>query len=117
MMVPELLMLAGERPRCSSLKIREVGRGIVYFGSARFEPGTPLYEKAKDLARRLAATLQCPSWSGGGKGIMGAVTHGAIHGCVRRATGDGNFVLCNTECRVTVFTQNPLKSSQQQKTS
>ncbi|GHP03802.1 hypothetical protein PPROV_000255700 [Pycnococcus provasolii] len=60
------------------------GRGIVYFGSARFEPGTPLYEKAKDLARRLAATLQCPSWSGGGKGIMGAVTHGAIHGCVRR---------------------------------
>ena len=64
--------------------IREVGRGIVYFGSARFEPGTPLYEKAKDLARRLAATLQCPSWSGGGKGIMGAVTHGAIHGCVRR---------------------------------
>ena len=77
-------MLAGERPRCSSLKIREVGRGIVYFGSARFEPGTPLYEKAKDLARRLAATLQCPSWSGGGKGIMGAVTHGAIHGCVRR---------------------------------
>jgi len=57
--------------------IREVGRGIVYFGSARFEPGTPLYEKAKDLARRLAATLQCPSWSGGGKGIMGAVTHGA----------------------------------------
>lgn len=56
--------------------IKEVGRGVVYFGSARFEPGTPLHEQSKELARRVALLLKVPAWSGGGRGIMGAVTHG-----------------------------------------
>lgn len=60
--------------------INEVGRGIVYFGSARFLPGSELYEKGKDLAKQVAQLLKVPAWSGGGKGMMGAVTHGCREG-------------------------------------
>jgi predicted Rossmann-fold nucleotide-binding protein len=60
--------------------IKEIGRGVVYFGSARFEPGSKLYEEGKALSTRVAKLLKVPAWSGGGKGMMGAVTHGTKAG-------------------------------------
>ena len=76
------LMLGSGRALASEIRgcfegINEVGRGVVYFGSARFQPGTPLYEEARKLAASVAKLLKVPAWSGGGKGMMGAVTHGA----------------------------------------
>jgi len=75
------LMLGSGRALAQEIRgcfegINEVGRGIVYFGSARFEPGSELYEKGKALAKSVAELLKVPAWSGGGKGMMGAVTHG-----------------------------------------
>ncbi len=60
--------------------INEVGRGVVYFGSARFMPGSELYEEGRALAKSVAELLKVPAWSGGGKGMMGAVTQGGKEG-------------------------------------
>eukprot|EP00898_Chlorokybus_atmophyticus_P006747 jgi/Chlat1/7073/Chrsp57S06773 len=61
------------------LLILPIGRGAVYFGSARFTPSHPFYARARELAGAVARLLDTPAWSGGGKGMMGAVTEGA-HG-------------------------------------
>ena len=79
------LMLGSGRALAHELRgcfegINEVGRGVVYFGSARFTPGTELYEKGKQLAKDVAKLLKVPAWSGGWKGMMGAVTHGCREG-------------------------------------
>ena len=75
------LMLGSGRALAQEIRgcfegINEVGRGVVYFGSARFLPGSELYEKGKALAKDVAELLKVPAWSGGGKGMMGAVTEG-----------------------------------------
>ena len=75
------LMIASGRALANEVRgcfeaINEVGLGVVYFGSARFQPGSKLYEEGKALSKEVATLLKVPAWSGGGKGMMGAVTHG-----------------------------------------
>jgi len=46
------LMLGSGRALAAEVRgcfetIKEIGRGVVYFGSARFEPGSKLYEEGK----------------------------------------------------------------------
>lgn len=53
------------------------GRGIVYFGSARTEPGEPFYEQARELGRETFKLLGSTSWSGAGPGQMQAALEGA----------------------------------------
>lgn len=54
----------------------DVGKAVTIFGSARLKPGHPYYEKAEQLARRLA---ECDYTviTGGGPGIMEAGNKGA----------------------------------------
>ncbi|MBW2526556.1 MAG: LOG family protein [Deltaproteobacteria bacterium] len=49
---------------------------VSIFGSARIEPGEPLYQEVKELARRLAE-LGCDIVTGGGPGLMQAANEGA----------------------------------------
>jgi uncharacterized protein (TIGR00730 family) len=48
---------------------------VTLFGSARIAPGDPIYEQAKELARRLAAS-GCDIVTGGGPGLMQAANEG-----------------------------------------
>jgi len=50
---------------------------VSIFGSARTAPGTPEYNKVKDLAAALAA-LGCDIITGGGPGMMQAANEGAM---------------------------------------
>jgi uncharacterized protein (TIGR00730 family) len=52
---------------------------VTLFGSARLQPGTPAYEKVKDLAAGLAA-MGCDIITGGGPGLMQAANEGAVAG-------------------------------------
>jgi hypothetical protein len=49
---------------------------VTIFGSARAEPGTPVYEQVKSLAHELAA-MGCDVVTGGGPGLMQAANEGA----------------------------------------
>ncbi|MDD5750930.1 MAG: LOG family protein [Candidatus Peribacteraceae bacterium] len=53
------------------------GRGVVYFGSARTEPGDSFYEQARELGRETYLLLGSTSWSGAGPGQMQAALEGA----------------------------------------
>ena len=53
------------------------GRGVVYFGSARTEAGSPFYEQARELGREVYRLLKSTSWSGAGPGQMQAALEGA----------------------------------------
>ena len=50
---------------------------VTIFGSARIEPGMPIYEDVRKLARELAR-LGCDIVTGGGPGLMQAANAGAI---------------------------------------
>ncbi len=52
---------------------------VTIFGSARLQPGTPAYEKVKELAAGLAA-MGCDIITGGGPGLMQAANEGAVAG-------------------------------------
>ena len=56
--------------------LAEVGAGIAIFGSARTKEDDPMYESARDLARRLARS-GFAIITGGGPGIMEAANRGA----------------------------------------
>ena len=66
-----------EMSRCFDLVERH-GRGAVYLGSARVGETHPHYARSRELAREVATTLGCTTWSGLGPGIMDAVTRGAL---------------------------------------
>ncbi len=51
-------------------------KSITFFGSARFKPGTPWFEKARDLSHRLSKD-DFDIITGGGPGIMEAANRGA----------------------------------------
>lgn len=64
--------------RCYAL-IEKVGRGVVYYGSARLQANSPHYIKARELGGRIATLLDTSAtWSGGGPGLMMAATQGAM---------------------------------------
>jgi len=50
---------------------------VTIFGSARLQPGTPVYESVKQLAAGLT-DLGCDIISGGGPGLMQAANEGAL---------------------------------------
>ncbi len=50
--------------------INRNGRGIVYLGSARLKPGSPMYEQSRELGREVYRLLGSTSWSGAGPGMM-----------------------------------------------
>jgi uncharacterized protein (TIGR00730 family) len=56
--------------------LREITRGVSIFGSARVPPGTPVYNLARDVARRLG-DAGFTIITGGGPGIMEAANRGA----------------------------------------
>lgn len=57
--------------------IERVGRGTVFFGSARTAPGEPDYEDTKELGRETFLLLGSPTWTGAGPGQMEAPHMGA----------------------------------------
>jgi len=66
-----------------------VGPCVTVFGSARFPPGHPWYELAREVGRRLAAA-GFTVMTGGGPGIMEAANRGARE-------GGGLSIGCNIE--------------------
>lgn len=57
--------------------LQEMGWGVSVFGSARLRPGSPYYEQAETLGRRLAEAGLAVI-AGGGPGIMEAANKGAF---------------------------------------
>ncbi|KAK2075722.1 hypothetical protein QBZ16_001463 [Prototheca wickerhamii] len=58
--------------------IERLGRGVVYYGSARLRRDSPHWADAADLGARVARLLgPVTTWSGGGPGMMQAVSEGA----------------------------------------
>lgn len=51
-------------------------QGVIVYGGSRYKPGTPEYDFARDLGKKLAQT-DYHVVTGGGKGIMEAVAKGA----------------------------------------
>lgn len=49
--------------------IEKLGRGVVYYGSARLKQDSPHWGRAVELGRQVAELLGCTTWSGGGPGI------------------------------------------------
>ena len=58
--------------------IERLGRGVVYYGSARLRRDSPHWADAADLGARVSRLLgPVTTWSGGGPGMMQAVSEGA----------------------------------------
>lgn len=57
--------------------IKETGRSVTFFGSARTHINDPYYQKAKRIAERVAKETDFAVVTGGGPGIMGAANEGA----------------------------------------
>jgi hypothetical protein len=62
--------------QCYAL-IERLGRGVVYYGSARLKANSAHWDRAHELGRQVARLLGCTTWSGGGPGMMEAATRGA----------------------------------------
>ena len=56
--------------------IERLGRGVVYYGSARLKSTSAHWDRARALGRDVAKLLGCTTWSGGGPGMMEAATLG-----------------------------------------
>lgn len=56
--------------------IEKLGRGVVYYGSARLKQSSPHWARAVELGKQVAELLGCTTWSGGGPGMMEAATAG-----------------------------------------
>ncbi|CAL8468805.1 g8346 [Coccomyxa elongata] len=63
--------------QCYAL-IERLGRGVVYYGSARLKAASPHWDRARQLGADVARLLGCTTWSGGGPGMMEAATLGAM---------------------------------------
>ena len=83
--------------------IENLGRGVVYYGSARLKQDSPHWGRAVELGRQVAELLGCTTWSGGGPGMMEAatagvlgtaVTCGAMLCCTVLLSSLTQFVLC-----------------------
>lgn len=66
-----------EIEQCYKL-IQRLHRGVVYLGSSRLGPDHPHYKQSFELGKEIATLLDCTSWSGAGRGLMDAVTKGAL---------------------------------------
>ena len=61
--------------------VRQKRKGVVFFGTARSEPGETEYERARELSRETAGLLPDSTiWNGAGPGDMDAITRGAKEG-------------------------------------
>jgi uncharacterized protein (TIGR00730 family) len=58
--------------------IEKYPRSVSILGSARLKPGTPYYNKAELLAKRIVTDLKYTVVTGGGPGIMEAANKGAF---------------------------------------
>ena len=58
--------------------IEKLGRGVVYYGSARLKQDSPHWGRAVELGQQVAQLLGCTTWSGGGPGMMEAATAGVL---------------------------------------
>ena len=58
--------------------IQKLGRGVVYYGSARLKQDSPHWGRAVELGQQVAQLLGCTTWSGGGPGMMEAATAGVL---------------------------------------
>jgi uncharacterized protein (TIGR00730 family) len=58
--------------------IKKLDRTVTFFGSARTMPGEKDYEKARELAKRIATEIKYDVVTGGGPGIMEAANRGAF---------------------------------------
>lgn len=56
--------------------IEKLGRGVVYYGSARLKQNSPHWARAVELGKQVSELLGCTTWSGGGPGMMEAATSG-----------------------------------------
>jgi predicted Rossmann-fold nucleotide-binding protein len=69
--------VAAEMRACYDV-VERMGRGAVYLGSARVPEDHPHFAAARALARDVAETYDCTTWSGLGAGMMEAVTRGGM---------------------------------------
>ncbi|WIA16547.1 hypothetical protein OEZ85_013220 [Tetradesmus obliquus] len=81
--------------------VEKIGRGVVYFGSARVQPGSSIWQQTQQLARQVAQLLCSPTWTGGGPGLMQAASQGAAAaggavGGIRLQREAGTTVLSGT---------------------
>ncbi|KZV27249.1 hypothetical protein F511_04702 [Dorcoceras hygrometricum] len=88
-----------EIEQCYKL-IRRLRRGVVYLGSSRLGPDHPHYKQSFELGKEIATLLDCTSWSGAGRGLMDAVTKGALQagkpvGGIKIAKEAGELVATN----------------------
>eukprot|EP00803_Ostreobium_quekettii_P005356 evm.model.scf_604.4 EVM.evm.TU.scf_604.4 scf_604:38992-47721(+) len=88
--------------------IQKVGRGVVYYGSARVKEGSQYWDRAVDLGRQVASLLNAPTWSGGGPGMMRAASVGA-----KSIGGDVAGIRISREAGTTVRTASYLPEERQ----
>jgi predicted Rossmann-fold nucleotide-binding protein len=62
----------------SDALVQKLGRGVVYYGSARLKRDSVHWQRAVDLGREVSQLLGSTTWSGGGPGMMEAASQGAI---------------------------------------
>ena len=58
--------------------IESIGRGVVYYGSARLKADNPHFVKSRELGKMVSELLGTPTWTGGGPGMMEAASLGAM---------------------------------------
>mmetsp|Transcript_23696 Transcript_23696/g.38053 ORF Transcript_23696/g.38053 Transcript_23696/m.38053 type:complete len:305 (-) Transcript_23696:38-952(-) len=58
--------------------IGAIGRGVVYYGSARLKADSPHFVMSRELGRLVSTLLGSPTWTGGGPGMMEAASLGAM---------------------------------------
>lgn len=71
------LCVIGEEFRQGLYFVQEYKHSVTFFGSARIKPEDPVYKQAYDLAGKVVKETGYAVISGGGHGIMGAVSLGA----------------------------------------
>ena len=58
--------------------IESIGRGVVYYGSARLKADNPHFVRSRELGKMVSQLLGTPTWTGGGPGMMEAASLGAM---------------------------------------
>jgi uncharacterized protein (TIGR00730 family) len=72
------LCMIQEEFRAGIDTVKDMGKAVTFYGSARLKPDHPEYIKANKLAYRIAKELNFKIMSGGGGGIMEAANKGAF---------------------------------------